>query len=339
MNRLVNGSVPKQEAPNQPTCQLTSTLSGGTPLSDSYAELRTQGEEKLEELFNEAMASIKTEEAKLPDMVNKAKNTLLEKAAEKYVGPKLKAFQPKMDELVKLLTLGEQIDVSTAAPGDQDDIKTQFNNLKDSMREILRFADDRATFVLGTVDDTRNLAREIYKEAKGVVKDREKQAAAFNAFVTTLNKEDSIFEPYRDNPALQADEVELGMEYGDKFQWYAGAPWFAVPLQPSEDWTAEASGATALPLLDALGFRLQWGKTRFGDFRVGAGAGYTAIDVEEDAPKESAVLPYLSVGFATFKVGYGAAFGPKDFNWKDRQRFLVGVDLYKLITGENPEVL
>ena len=191
---------------------------------------------------------------------------------------------------------------------------------------------------LESVDNARALADRLFDDVKAIATQPAHQAELFNAVVQALGQQGDVFEARKENPPLLAGEQSVPMEYSDHFQLFALAPWNCVPLQVKQNKT-DLSAAVAVPFLDLLGFRIQWAKTRFADFRVGAGIGYIQTE-NTGGETRPAALPQVSLGVATFKVGAGYALG-KDIGAAgfDRVRILVGVDLFKLLTGNNVEVL
>lgn len=99
-------------------------------------------------------------------------------------------------------------------------------------------------------------------------------------------------------------------------------------------------------MIDLLGFRVQFGRSRFADFRMALGG--SGFEDKEKASAEDATrrvfnwAAHASVGFGTVKLGLGMVFNNRssfDGDPARRLRVIVGADLLKLITGRNIELL
>lgn len=213
--------------------------------------------------------------------------------------------------------------------------------------------------VARTCDDTLALAQQLRGSALDAVRNREAQARVYDATVAALAKQDSVFEQYSDNPPALPDEHGLEMQHSQRSQWFALAPWNGVPLSLASGGTkGELQLANAIPIIDAIGFRFQWARSRFADFRVGLGGMYfrdqvptqvTTTDAAGDSVKTETKTDrfhgavQLNVGLANFK--FGVAWVPDTTqpgarNWSERElRVLIGSDLLKLISGNNVEAL
>ena len=129
--------------------------------------------------------------------------------------------------------------------------------------------------VAKSCDDTLSLAQHLRSSALDVARNRETQARVYEATVSALSREASVFEQYADNPPPLPDERSLEMQHSQRSQWFALAPWNGVPLSLASGGTkGELQLANAIPIIDAIGFRFQWARSRFADFRVALGGMY-----------------------------------------------------------------
>lgn len=214
--------------------------------------------------------------------------------------------------------------------------------------------------VAKSCDDTLSLAQHLRSSALDVARNRETQARVYDATVTALAKEASVFEQYADNPPPLPDERSLEMQHSQRSQWFALAPWNGVPLSLASGGTkGDLQLANAIPIIDAIGFRFQWARSRFADFRVALGGMYfrdqvpTKVSTTDAASGETTTSStttdrfhgalQLNVGIANFK--FGVAWVPDTAqpgarNWSENElRLLIGSDLLKLISGNNVEAL
>ena len=139
------------------------------------------------------------------------------------------------------------------------------------------------------------------------------------------------------------------MRYSDHLQLFFIAPWTGFPV--STKGKADFSGANLIPILDAIGGRWQPSGSRFADFRIGVGV--TALSFNAKVPQltlsdtnaitlTTAEQPQLrfapegNLSIANFKFGCAVAIGG-NLPTIERVRFLVGADLYKILSGVNLE--
>jgi hypothetical protein len=323
-----------------PKCEMPLGLEYGTPLSDAYKDEKNRTREKLVEYKNKAEEALqqapKALEAKLPPKVQE----ILRDGAERLLAahPALKA---KIDrargaqDLVEFLKLGAPIVGLDAEEAEK------LKKLYESSQALVKDLDKQVTVALRIVDEARALSIELFEEASRIGSDPNRQAQIFNAFAESLRDQGDVFEARRDNPALLAGEQKIPMEYSDKWQAFALAPWNGVPIR-TNDAEADLNAAVAIPLVDAMGVRYQWGKTRFADARLAIGGGYTSTErVYEDGSKvaKAAFLPNISLGLGTFKIGVGVVTVKAGSKPHDQVRVIVGADLLKLVTGSNVEAL
>lgn len=343
IRRVVNGSV---ELPNFATeCSLR--LSSGapaTPLADTYASVDTKSAGDLQVARDTALKHLETLKEQALEALGAAKVEMLQDAAKRVVDqdPSLRATLERMtpgsspsDVLYALANasiLPPNVLAVAAQPG--SDGEALVGAIK-KLYEVLRYADQQIEEVRTTVEESAHLANAMYAEAMSIGQDTNKQAAIFNAIVKSLHEQEDMFEAHESNPPLLADEQRVEMEYGDKFQFFALAPWFGVPTKTDQQEVFDLSPAVAVPLLDLFGARLQWSRSRLADARVAIGAGYTQTSLSDDGDEKPAFLPHANISLANLKVGVGVAA----FDFNDGIRILVGADLYKLLTGRNAEAL
>jgi len=204
---------------------------------------------------------------------------------------------------------------------------------------VLRVIDGDLTFLTQTVDEAMALADRLADKVKGIGSDPNRQAQVFNAFAQSLAAQGDVFEPRRDNPPLLVGEQKLDLKYADKFQFFTLAPWNGVPIRVKGSTGADFTAAIAIPLVDILGGRYQWGVSRFAELRGAFGLGYVQTEEPNSDSKRSAALPNLSLGVGTFRVGVGVAVGKGFGSTGERVRLIAGVDLFKLLSGSNVEAL
>lgn len=185
-------------------------------------------------------------------------------------------------------------------------------------------------------------ARHVMGELQELEKDDAKAYALYNHFAVALDRPD-LFQPRGENPAPIADELVLPMEYSDQIQVFFLAPWHAVPTRPDKKFQAAVNAGTAIPVIDVAGVRYQWGRSRFADSRAAIGVAGFGEEVAEASGESTSVFHFAAQGNVSLgTLHLGAAYvltngGGLDAG-SERVRFLIGVDLVKLVTGRNIEV-
>lgn len=218
---------------------------------------------------------------------------------------------------------------------------------KDAVEQTLQRLDQAIAEAATTCDQTLALAQSLRSSVREVLQDRKAQARAYEALVASLDKSGTVLEQYKQNPPIAPGERQLSMKHGDRFQWFALAPWNGVPVSLAEGGSAgELQLANAIPILDLFGGRYQWAASRFADVRFGVGGMYfrDLVPGEDGAEVERFHGAFqANVGIANFK--FGIAWVPETTqegarNWSERElRVLIGSDLLKLISGNNVEAL
>jgi hypothetical protein len=223
-----------------------------------------------------------------------------------------------------------------------------------TVKDFVDQADRAVTQALGGFQSAIDLAEQLQKDVLRFANSTDEQAQLLLRVANSVQGT-SPFEQMKDNPDLIHGEKALGMRYSDHWQWFLFAPWTAFPagLSGKVDFTA----ANLVPIVDVIGYRYQWQATRFADIR--AGIGFTALSFSTPDASKSATdpnattnhflpAPEVNIGIANFKLGMAFALAggsltntcPANTDCllsKDRWRFLIGADLYKLISGNNVE--
>jgi hypothetical protein len=201
---------------------------------------------------------------------------------------------------------------------------------------------------LAAIDETRLLAGSLRKDVMELGKQSQLQAELYNQTVASLAKEGGFFDPYIANPAAIGGEAILPMRYSDSTQVFVLSPWTGIPFRPSDGFRTEPSATYAIPILDLVGLRVQWGRGRLSDVRLGTGLLYfedadTVAAEGDEAGIERASEPRLALqlnaALGVFRAG--AAFVPAAETSGERNskwRLLIGLDLYKLLTGTDLQV-
>ena len=92
-----------------------------------------------------------------------------------------------------------------------------------------------------------------------------------------------------------------------------------------------------------VGLRYQWATSRLAEVRGAFGVtalSFTTKDEKDPASDISQLrfAPEFNLGLGNLKLGISYAVGGSGLTGEERVRFLVGADLYKLISGNNLEV-
>jgi hypothetical protein len=328
--RRVNGQTPLEPLPEG--CAPLIDAGGETPLSEAYRDTKNQATQELEQLKANAYADIARYRDELLNKVPEGKGDALIAILKDQLTP---AQVATVDACaLEIERSGSEAACFRALQQLPGFPKQNLENFLAAARAI----DRDLTTVLEAADEARLLANELSTTVKNLTRDTNQQAQVFNAFAQSIMDNGDPFEARRNNPPLLAGEQMIPMQYSDKFQGFLLAPWNGVPLQVNNQMDAELNAATALPIVDAFGFRYQWAKTRFADFRLAAGIGYVQSTLPS-GKEQAAAMPNASIGLANLKVGFGFVTGGGFPGFEDRLRLVVGADLYKLITGSNVEAL
>jgi hypothetical protein len=172
------------------------------------------------------------------------------------------------------------------------------------------------------------------------VKKRESAASLYAAMTRQLPQSESIFEARRPNPLPAEGEHVLNMRYGDNSQWYGFAGWNGVPMRVKEAVGFDFKATVVVPIVDVIGWRLQWGPSRLSEFRLAVGG---LVFQEEDLTTDETddtvlhVGPQINMSLGTLRVGLAYAANQDQASAGEQLRVLFGADLIKLISGENFE--
>lgn len=190
-------------------------------------------------------------------------------------------------------------------------------------------------------------ARQIASHVRRVARDTSAQNQIFRDYAARLEANGGPFAERHPNPPPAVDSSVLFMRYVDVFQTFVLAPWHAVPIRITGLHAGgELSAGNALPVIDVVGARWQWSRSRFADLRLGLGAFYLPDVYTSNAgtPNQTTQDVFnpgveANVALANFHAGLGYVVGDRvqanTFN--SRARLMIGVDLYKLVSGENLE--
>jgi hypothetical protein len=146
------------------------------------------------------------------------------------------------------------------------------------------------------------------------------------------------------------------MEYGDPFQFFGLAPWHGVPFRLTRNPGASLGIQNAIPILDVVGFRYQWGSGRSTSIRAGLGLMYFQDEdvVRMQMPSSgaggmSAVTESVfnfaieaNVSWTGLIVGAGYVTNDRSYAGKAdwaRFRLIVGADLLKVFGNRWAEAL
>jgi hypothetical protein len=211
-------------------------------------------------------------------------------------------------------------------------------NLTSSLSRI----DGLVQSAVQTVDDVSRLASDLNQQAQSVLKDPAKQAQLYAAIVHEAQTQGDPFDPYHANPAPTGREVPLHMAYYDTAQWYLVSVWNGAAFR-SNDLRTTPGVAYAVPILDVVGQRWKWNRSRWAEFRIAAGAMMfedRKRTAEADVKAEDGKLrgaAHVNVGIGPYRMGVAwvpAASGEGEVP----VRILVGADLYKLLFGQDLQV-
>lgn len=336
---VTNGEVP-DEAP--PSCSLDLQLRYGSSLSDKYADVKQQTEKAAARAKQEADETIadarEAIEAKLPPVVVKKLEEMLPELAKQLSQQARDAVAAQVNKHRDLASYLKAL--RGAAPPGETDYKTFLIGAEN----LIETLDAELQLAFASLDEARALAIQLHGELESIAQNPDRQAQLFNVIATRLGQEGDTFEERRDNPPLDAGEQKVPMRYRDRWQFYALAPWNAVPIRTGSDSGGDLNAAVAIPLIDIFGGRYQFGGNRFSDIRAAFGIGYTSTELTDEngqSHQKAAAMPNFSIGAANLKfgVGYVTTESQKDKGFKDHIRWLVGVDLFKLISGRNVELL
>lgn len=270
----------------------------------------------------------------------------------------LKEAQSEVDKQLKGILDSAQSAVEKAQEGLNSEVK-RWRDQPNVVRtaEQLRFADQQTKRLLLMADQVYELGQSLQisygylsRRLASLGGDPAQQARAYGHLAEQLQTAGSPFQQIENNPELAAGEKRLKMRYREYLQGYILSPWNAVPLKTQgESKGFELDPANILPVIDVVGGRWQWGPSRFQELRVGVGGMYyadkkdteevvggqlqkTTKDVFRKGVQGNLGLGTLRLG-VVFPVGDGKDAFTKEF------RLLFGLDLAKLITGQNLEAL
>lgn len=259
---------------------------------------------------------------------------------------------------LKSMATSKGIDLSKVDLSNSDVAEDFFRwvKLRSSGVKIEQFLDQANQFMshgLSTVDNVEQLLSQKLKDAENLRTNAQAQAQLYNDVFQSLQSTTTVFEQYANNPVALPGESVLNMSYSDRSQWYFLAPWHGIAfhVSPKKPLSPSFNATDLVPIIDGVGMRWQFGRTRYGDVRLGLGVAARLEDAmdsskpanggetntTEDPNQVFSLIPQLNVGVANFKFGVGivAASGGQFDTMSSRMRYFVGADLFKIISGTN----
>lgn len=257
----------------------------------------------------------------------------------------------------KLLDEIEKVDESVAAAVEaavQKLLSEQATWRTGQTAQKIAQADAQLQRMLALADEVRGLGRELkgsYRDlvarAKALRDDTAEQARVFGRVAEQLETAGSPFQQTRPNPDLAPGEKTFQMKYREHFQYYILAPWNAVPIKTTgHDQGFIFDASNVLPVVDVFGGRWQWNSSRFSELRLAVGWMYYSDKIETETmvggqpQKDTKEIfnhgPQINLGVGTLRAG--VVVGLKNDHDADRWRLLLGLDLVKLISGQNLEL-
>ncbi len=363
-------------SPSAPCQALIDTL-GPTkkPLVARYKALQNEGKSKLADGIEDLQKNFTYEASTLKGLAGELRETVYREAQEFWQDEKQgqrgqflqwaekNAPTKRLKELETALTAKTPITwpLGGSTPStltNQEDIFWVYVRLRwGRLDAYLTTIDEAINASLTLLDASQTYMEQMVKDIKAISKDQEAQFELYLSFANQLQQE-TVFEPRVLNPAPQLMESVLEMEYADELQGYFLGAWNTLVVPVSGDYLVnvpELSADNIIPAVDIIGGRYQYGKSRFGDVRFGLGVilfydTYTEeaaelLGLSSDNRRRFNSALQANIGLANFRFGVALAYSDgREANQNiDSQgllghvRFMIGVDLYKLISGENLE--
>jgi hypothetical protein len=168
---------------------------------------------------------------------------------------------------------------------------------------------------------------------------REQSLTLALALAHDVESRGSATEALVPNPQVLPGERSLDMTYGDTFQWYGLGGWTAAPLKITGDVSLELRPTVVLPIVDVAGARWMWGPSRLSEFRLASGVAVLQESIQRRGREKDRLCAswHFNVSVGTFRVGLASVIRDGRREFTDSLRLLIGVDLVKLITGDNFE--
>jgi hypothetical protein len=311
---------------------------GAAPLSTAYRDVKNQSQAQLEGLQAKADATIVAYRAAVLATFPPAVGRVL-RDVYSGIASNLPPAQKAAADAIILACIGRAGTTSS----DAECLRQLYGlpgvaSVIDPLMQTAIVLDQDMTTLLQTVDEARLLAERLRDRGKEILNNPDTQGEVFKAFTASLQTQADPFEPRKENPPLIPSEQRIEMQYSDAVQGFLLAPWNAVPLRLKNEVEADFNAAVAVPMLDAGGVRIQWGRSRFAEVRGAVGIGFIQTEEAGTNTKRGTWLPHASLGVGTFKVGLGYAVNEHiGDRGVERLRLLVGADLFKLISGANVE--
>lgn len=263
-----------------------------------------------------------------------------EAASKRNLLPKLATAQT-IDELKAMAT-----DAKLTLPANADKAFLVWLDLRASdavLKDILAQGDAIMQSATTLMDDSHKLFDQMRTDVQALIDDDSKKMQLIQDIHASLDQT-TVFDAYAENPSLLKGESYLPMLYADKFQFFGLAPWNGVAVRADQGLETQFNATNAIPIIDVFGMRWQFSRNRWGDFRVGIGSAFLSESIKQDDGTKKdvlSVIPELGVSIANFHIAAGHVLysgNPFPGFWTtERVRFLIGVDLYKMISGRNIE--
>lgn len=322
---------------------LRATLGKTPDFAQAYSDLKSEAREGLEEaiakLEEEATAALSSLGVATKVDFAKIKERLTE--VVKQFEKDLAVTEAKLESAKKAVPADGELTVSALAVKVAE-IEQSIDRIKDLLQQL----DTIVAATMGTLDEGIELVGALKLDFEGLIADPKRSAAAVHqAVASDLSKEGDFFDPYGENPSATGDEAIIAMEYSDKLQAYFLTPWNGVPIRLSGDDLLEESGTFAIPIIDLVGWRYQFGRSRFTEMRWAVGSAIIddAIEAPDSQTAGDSEIRWAGVlSFSAFNLRVGLGVVPSADNIAEDPRNLfrvfAGVSLYKLITGRDIEI-
>lgn len=312
-------------------CEEVAKANAGYPGTTELVKLLDQSSSSNSPSLRDLLDRVRKAELRTADEVRRAFRDALAKLDTK-------AHTDVVSEVEKLLAA---ISKQSLAPASSSLIIAVTNEMRSKFDDALI-----------ALRSTQGLVDVVVQDALVPLADPANQARLFARFADGLGNESTFFEPRGHNPQTLPGEQALLMDYVDPHQFYIFAPWHMLALRWGQNPGTTIGAENLLPAIDAVGYRYQWARSRFADLRLGLGGAFIKDNLQVPDPANAGQTiekdfynfsVHLSVGLGSFKLGVGYivtnnGIEGKFFN-QDRIRLLLGLDIVKLLSGRNVEIL
>jgi hypothetical protein len=212
-----------------------------------------------------------------------------------------------------------------------------------AIKQQLAALDQIAAETAALLDSAASAVATAKAEVTEFVRDSDQAALVHAKVAEALAKEGDFFEAYGENPPPTGVERTLEMAYADGIQAFWLAPWSGIPFTTKA--RLEPSGTYVIPIIDVVGWRWQWARSRFADARVAVGSMVLTDRTDDNGDGNTnndqavrwAFVPSVSIANLKFGVAILPAADPQPDDSLRRIRFVAGADLFKLISGRDLE--